>query len=190
MEQRDQEKWEGHGRGFCRSRSHGRARWHGARVSRLKDSSVNNLSLSIEARRDIDIGVRATRIDINMYSPLARVAHRNVLLASEDSVDTERDRWLEKLNRYWMEKELLEKMILEQDAAMKVVSTSLLCMKKKQLKWKQNKKSCQKRTQKYLHLQGEKGLRVPALETIFWNSFFNVLGICPPSWEIHCVTLF
>lgn len=54
----------------------------------------------------------APEIDVIIDSPLTRVVLRNGLLATQGSVEAERDRLLEALNRYKMENELLKKLIL------------------------------------------------------------------------------
>lgn len=67
----------------------------------------------------------ATETGVSTDSPLARVALYSGCIYSEDSIGAERDRKLEKSIRYKMENELLEKLILEIDAAMKAMSTCL-----------------------------------------------------------------
>lgn len=66
------------------------------------------MSPSIASGRGIATGVMAPENEVSMDSPLAGMALKSGLFAAEDSVDAERDRLLEELNRYRMENEQLK----------------------------------------------------------------------------------
>lgn len=70
-------------------------------------------------------------IDASMDSGFARVSLRRDLLATENSVEAERDCLLKELNLYKMENEQLKILILERNAAMEAMSKCLLDMVKK-----------------------------------------------------------
>lgn len=91
------------GRGFCGSRSCGRALDRGALVSRVEDEGAPNSSLSMESRSGITTCVLAPGTDVSTGPPYARLALKIGLLATEDSVVEKRDRSLDERNHFRME---------------------------------------------------------------------------------------
>lgn len=109
---------------FCGSRNCGTARGRRAWVSRLEDKGITSSRSSSKSRRVFAIGIIGPGIDVCVDSSSGKVALRSDLLPTEDSVDAERGRLLERLNRYKMENEQEQKLMLEKDVAMKAMSTA------------------------------------------------------------------
>lgn len=131
QEQCDDEGRGDRGRGSWGLWSRGRGRECGARVFRLVGEGAPNSCPSIESGRSITTGVMAPEIDVRMDSSLAGVALESGFLATEDGVEAERDRLLEKLNRFEMENEQLKKSLSEEEPRMKVISTCLVDTEKR-----------------------------------------------------------
>lgn len=129
--QRDRGGWEGYERGFRGSWSPGRELWRGAQVSRFVDKGLINAFPGIESGRGFAVGVTALWINVSTDFFLSGVALKNCLFFTEDSVESEYDGLLEKLNRYEMKSEQLMNLTFEMDAAMKAMSLCLVDMKKK-----------------------------------------------------------
>lgn len=72
----------------------------------------------------------APGIDVGIDSPLARVALRDCILTAEESSEAKCDCLLEALRHYIVEIGQIRKLVLETDAAMRVIYISLLDMKK------------------------------------------------------------
>lgn len=73
----------------------------------------------------------APKIDFIIDSSSAGIALKNGILATENSCKAEHDHLLEKSIRFKMENELLEKLILDKNVAMKTMPTCLVDMAKR-----------------------------------------------------------
>lgn len=78
----------------------------------------------------MDFAVREIWMNVHMDFPIAVIARRSGLHASEDCVEVERDRILEKLNQDELENEHIKYLILKKDAAIMTMNTGLLLLKK------------------------------------------------------------
>lgn len=98
-----------------------------------------------------------SEIDVGMSFALAGVELRIVLLATEDSVEAQRDHLLEESNRYEFEIEQLNKLIKKKDATMKAIYICVIQIsRRKQLQSKQGKCFWQNQMQNNFIQQNEK----------------------------------
>lgn len=81
----------------------------------------------------------APEMEVNTDSPLAGLALRNGLLATDGSMEAELHSLSERLNRFRIENEQLEKLILEKDAEMKAKFTCQVYMEIKVATFKREK---------------------------------------------------
>lgn len=96
----------------------------------MDDNGVTKSCPSILSITGFSTGAMAPGIDTSMDSPPAKVALRKDLRVTNDSAETERHRLLEKLSRHDMEHGQLEKVPLDEDAAKKAMSTSIVHIEK------------------------------------------------------------
>lgn len=98
--QSSQDGWGGRRCSFCRSNIRERGCGRGVRVSWLEQEGVNNSSLGIKSKEDIDTCVARTKISAGIDSPSACEALWIVSIALETSVEAKRDLLLLELIHY------------------------------------------------------------------------------------------
>lgn len=122
----------------------------------------------------------APRVDVSIDVTLVGVAQRNVFFATEDIVEIEQGGLPEELVCYRIESKLPKRLLLENDAKIKTMSTLLIGVKEKLDTMERMKGFWHIPTQKYFLFQPENWQRMPERETMLleaslpciWDSLF------------------
>lgn len=99
-------------------------------ASLLENECETNSSSSIESRTSFATDVIGSEMDVSIDSPAAKMVKSYGYLVTSDSIKTDSDRLLEKFYRNKIENKMLEKLIFENDAAVKAMHTCPLDMEK------------------------------------------------------------